>query len=120
MRVDLKKIVDQCIQCIRYDVKKEGYHPARSIDASQVWDHVEIDLIGPLPISQEGYSWIFTIVDILSGYTVLEPLRTKTMANVAKVPWKTIGNYGTMKILQSDNGAEFVNKVVEERRRCME
>ena len=66
MRNDLKAHVQQCLECLRHDIRKQGFHPAKSVDADQVWDHVEIDLIGPVPINEEGHTYILTCVDILS------------------------------------------------------
>ena len=114
IREDLKQLVHSCLPCLRFDVKTAGYHPSRSVEADNVWDHVEIDLIGPLPISHEGFTFILTIVDVLSGYTVLEPLKDKSMQSLARALWKVICSYGTMKILQSDNGSEFVNSTLSE------
>ena len=104
--------MQQCLKCLRYDIKKQGFHPARSVDAEQVWDHVEIDLIGPLPISEDGYNHILTCVDVLSCFTVLRALKGKAMEEVAKAIWNVITEYGTMKILQSDNGPEFVRVIL--------
>ena len=79
MRDDLKQHVHTCINCLRYDIKEQGYHLAKSVKAEHPWDHVQIDLIGPLRASEEGYCYILTIVDVLTSYTVLRALRTKTM-----------------------------------------
>ena len=48
IRDDLQKFVHSCMPCLRFDVKAAGYHPSHSVEADNVWDHVEIDLIGPL------------------------------------------------------------------------
>ena len=114
IRDDLRELVRSCLPCLRFDVKTAGYHPAHSVEAEGVWDHVEMDLIGPLPASQEGYTYIMTVVDVLSGYVVLEALKSKSMQDLARALWKIICQYGTMKILQSDNGSEFVNSVLHE------
>jgi hypothetical protein len=112
IRMHLKKLVQSCLQCLKQDVKHEGFHPARSISAEDVWDHVEMDLIGPLPTSTSGKCWVMTLVDVCSRYTLLRALASKEMEEVAQVLWQVICEYGTMRILQSDNGAEFVNQVL--------
>ena len=61
MRKELREYVQGCLECLRYDIRREGFHPARSVDSDQVWDHVEIDLIGPLPISRDGYNHILAV-----------------------------------------------------------
>ena len=83
MREELREHVQTCLKCLRFDIKKQGFHPARSVDADGVWDHVEIDLIGPLPISKDGYDHILTSVDILSCFVVLRALKGKAMEEVA-------------------------------------
>ena len=103
----------KCIKCARFDVVAEGFHPSKSITADQPWDHLEIDLIGPLPTSKKGYNYILTIVDVCTAYTVLRPLENKNMECVARKLWEVFTDYGTPKILQSDNRAEFVNKIID-------
>jgi len=114
IRNELKNAVYSCIGCLRFNISKEGFHPLRSVEADKVWDHIEIDLIGPLPESGDKYNYILTIVDVLSGYTVLKALKTKSMEEVARNLWETIADYGPPKILQSDNGSEFSNQVIEQ------
>jgi hypothetical protein len=113
LRKDLKAEVSSCIACLRYEVQQDGYHPSKSIKADQVWDHIQIDLVGPLPTSTDGHTFILTIVDVMSGYTILRALKCKEMQEVASELWKAMCEYGTPKIIQSDNGPEFVNELVQ-------
>jgi hypothetical protein len=112
MRQDIKKEQHSCLKCTRFDVVAEGFHPSKSIMADKPWDHLEIDLVGQLPSSVRGNCWILTIVDVCTAYTVLRPLKSKEMEVVAKSLWEVFCDYGTPMILQSDNGTEFVNKVM--------
>lgn len=84
MRSDLKQVVQKCMQCLQFDTHEEGYHPAKSITAEQPWDHIEIDLIGPLPSSQKGHTYILTVVDVCMGYVVLRALKTRDMEMIAR------------------------------------
>jgi hypothetical protein len=113
IRPQLKRFVSSCLDCLRIDIKQEGFHPGRSVDADKPWDHVQLDLIGPVPTSVLGNSWILTTVDVMSGYTILRALQTKGMEEVARALLCIMSEYGTMKILQSDNGSEFVNQVLQ-------
>ena len=79
MRSDLKKHVQACLNCLRYNITQEGFYPLQSIEADQPWDYIEIDLIGPLPISTEGYTYILTVVDVFTTYTVIHALHNKSM-----------------------------------------
>ena len=113
MRIDLKRKVRRCQACLCYNIEKEGFHPAKSITAKLPWDHLQIDLIGPLPVSEEGYTYILTVVDVCTAYTVIRALKNKEMETVAQQLWMIFCEYGTPKIMQSDNGLEFVNRVMK-------
>ena len=85
----------------------------QSVEADQPWDHVQIDLIGPLFPSDAGMTQVFTVVNVLSGFIVLRALKDKAMDTVARALWKIFYEFGTPKIIQSDNGTEFVNSVMQ-------
>ena len=111
---DILNYVSGCIDCQRFNTIKEGYHPLKSIEANEPWDHIQIDLIGPLPESEEGFCWILTVVDVMTGFTLIRALHSKTQEEVAKALWQLICDFGSPKIIQSDNGTEFVNSVIHE------
>lgn len=98
MRHDAKRIVDSCIDCRRFNIVKEGFHPIKSIEANQPWDHIQIDLIGPLAASLDGYEWILTVVDVMTGYVVLRALRSKTMNEVGWNLWTLICDFGVPRL----------------------
>lgn len=114
IRSDLRAIINSCIDCLRYDIFREGFHPLQSIEAAEPWDHIQIDLIGPLPESEEGFTHILTTTDVMSGYTLLQGLKTKEMEEVAQAMWMEFTDYGIPKICQSDNGPEFVNQIMQQ------
>src|SRR5665811_259377 len=49
IRMDLQNVINNCTPCLRFNIVKKGFHPMKSIEASQPWDHLQMDLIGPLP-----------------------------------------------------------------------
>ncbi|CAD7968683.1 unnamed protein product [Amoebophrya sp. A25] len=77
----------------------------------QVW---EIDFVGPLqPSGKAGFCYVFTIIDLLSGWVVLEPTITKEAAEVAEVLHaRVICTYGRFHTLRSDRGSEFIAAVM--------
>ena len=114
MRNDLKKTVESCTACQHFNIVKEGYHPLQSVEADTTWDHIEIDLIGPVPESSSGFNYILTVVDVLTSFVVIRALKTKEKESIAKALWEIFADFGTPRILQSDNGTEFVNSVVKQ------
>jgi hypothetical protein len=49
---------------------------------------------------------------VFSGFIILKPLKTNTAALVAQALWEVFAIMGLPRIIQSDNGTEFVNKVI--------
>ena len=65
-------------------------------------------------MSGRGNKYCLVIVDICTRFVWLHALPDKTAASVAKGLWSTISCMGLPKIVQSDNGTEFVNRVLKE------
>ena len=71
-----------------------------------------MDLIDLRTIADKKYNWIMNVQDHYTKFCMLEALEQKTAINVARVLYKLFGQYGVPRILQSDNGREFRNKIV--------
>ena len=113
MRRDIGDYIKRCIPCARYNTRGKGYHPLNPISALFPWDHIEIDLIGPFPNSEGGYEYIITVTDVLSNFTIIRPLKSKSAKEVATRLWEIICDFGPPKIIQSDQGKEFVNSLLD-------
>lgn len=114
MRQQIRDNLAGCAPCLRYNVGKRGFHPLRSIEASMPWDHLAVDLVTPLPMSNDGYDTLLVIVDMMTKFAILKPLKGKEMVGVARATWEVLALFGIPKIIQSDNGSEFVNQMIEE------
>ena len=114
LRSQLTEVVKSCTSCQRFNTVKEGYHPLQTISADMPMDHMEVDMIGPLPESSDGYTQILSVVDVFTGYVVIRALKSKSMEEVTTALWSIFCEYGTPKILQSDNGTEFVNQLIQQ------
>lgn len=110
---DSAQFVSQCSQCQRYTIMKKGFHPLTPITASLPMDHISFDLF-QLPTSKEGYNYVLIIVDIATKYVFLRPLKTKDSISVAQQLFELFCNMGFARIIQSDNGKEFVNTVIKD------
>ena len=113
MRKQIQQEVMKCDSCARFVVHKEGFKPAEFITADGPWHHVQIDCQTNLPRSPEGYTTLLSIVDVFSGFCLLYPLPSHTAEAVAQKLWLAFSTFGFPRILQSDNGTEFANKVVK-------
>jgi IS30 family transposase len=73
-----------------------------------------------LPTSSEGYNYILVLVDICTvqistnctRFVFLRHLKQKDMSSVASALLNIFLDVGFPKIMQSDNGTEFVNQII--------
>jgi transposase InsO family protein len=112
MREQIATVIENCEACSRFNVIKAGFHPARAITASGPGEHLQIDLATHLPKSSDGHVALLVVVCVFSGFVLLRPLKNQEMETVARKLWKIFCTIGIPKILQSDNGREFVNGVL--------
>ena len=111
MRDDIARVINDCRDCQKYNVSRAGYHPARSVTAARPGDHYQMDL-AEFPRSLEGHSYCLVLVDVFTGFVMLTPIVNKEAATIARAVWEICCVIGVPKILQSDNGSEFNNRIV--------
>jgi hypothetical protein len=81
--------------------------PTKSITISKPNKYFQADLTGPLPRDQ-GYNYVFAIIDVNSKMLYTRPLKTKSAAEVASALEDIADtNNLTISVIQSDNGKEF-------------
>ena len=73
----------------------------------------EADLVVMDSLSKEkyGYKYILTVIDVLSKYAWVEPLKTKSGENLVKAFERILKNGRKPEKLHSDKGTEFTNKL---------
>ena len=114
MKNDCQNFCLQCMNCQRNTIVKTGYDPQTSISASLPMDHIAVDTIGPFPISSNGYNYVLIAVDIFTRFVFLKALKDKTAQSVASSLYEIFANFGHPKIMQTDNGTEYINQVINE------
>ena len=114
---DCEREAKSCSDCLRFNISEGGFHPMRTITASLPWDHVVWDLIGKLPMSENGFNFVLIMVDVVTRFVVLKPLQTKRAVEIANRLVETFANFGVSKLLQSDNDKALVNETMEEVRK---
>jgi transposase InsO family protein len=112
MRKDCIDFCAACPECLRVNVAKYGYHPLTPIHASLPFDHLAIDLIGPLPTTKDDFSLILIVIDVFTRFVLLRPLKDKRAVSIATELFKIFVDFGHPRIIQSDNGLEFVNNII--------
>lgn len=112
MREDILAILANCDPCTRYVVTKAGFHPPQAITATGPWSHIQIDCSVHLPKSADGYTALLAIIDVYTSFLLLRPIKTTSADCVAAELWSVFCIMGLPRIVQSDNGVEFVNDII--------
>ncbi len=113
MRGDIDSVTANCEPCMRFNITKRGFDPAQYILATKPWDHVQIDTSVHLPPSVEGgFTVLLVIIDVFSGFVILRACKSTDADEIARHLWDVFCTFGVPKILQSDNGPEFVNLIL--------
>nr|XP_012234646.1 PREDICTED: uncharacterized protein K02A2.6-like [Linepithema humile] len=82
---EIAKYVRCCENCLAFKITQEK--PAGNLHTAPViapWQQASVDLIGPLPRSKQGHTWLLTILDRFSKWIEMVPLRRATATNLAR------------------------------------
>jgi hypothetical protein len=76
------------------------------------WKKLYLDVVGPLPCTEEGHTYILTCQDNLSKYLIAEPLRNQTVEEVSEaLTHRVLLVYGIPGIILTDQGSNFMSGV---------
>ncbi len=109
MRKTITSIVQDCHACNVFTVTKKGYNPSGFIHASGPWEHIQVDTSVHMPPSPDNHTTLLVVIDVFTGFVLLRACKSSTAEEVAAELWSIFCTFGFPKILQSDNGHEFVN-----------
>ena len=76
-------------------------------------DHIAVDCALSFPSSPRGLNILLVVVDVCTRFVFLRCFPDKSARSVAASLFSIFIDFGFPKIIQSDNGFEFVNTVVK-------
>ena len=112
-------IVDYVRKCERCALRKRAPHfkaKARSWDRPDYpWQVVQTDFIGPIRRSKEGYRYIMTFIDLLTGWPEAFCTKDCTATTAASVFLQQMAcRYGRIEVMCSDRGSTYLGKMFRE------
>lgn len=115
MKADVRKYCFHCPVCSVHTRAREHCEMGEMPIPAYPMQYVSADLTGPLVQSDNGNSYILSIIDHLSGWAEAYPLPNKTNEAVWKVfREEFFPRHGFVETLLTDNGREFTAGPFEE------
>src|SRR6266496_1398526 len=113
MTSDIKEYVKSCYECQRREGSKEN-NQKRTIVPMDIFEQWGIDIVGPLPQTEDGYRYIVVAMDYFFRWSEARPLTHANIWQVAKFIYEEIiCRFSAPRVLQSDRGTHFVNEVIQ-------
>lgn len=113
MAQDVKTWVKECMLCQK--VKHGGgvKQPMKvTSTASQPWERLAFDIVGPLPLSLQGNRYLLTAQDELTKYLFAIPIPDQTAETVARAMTNQILLvFGSPESILTDQGTNFLSEV---------
>ncbi len=105
---DVRQWSRACMQCQRAKVHRYPRAPPGTFSTPDArFDHVHVDIVGPLPPSQ-GYTYLLTCVDRFTRWPEAVPIQNiaaETVAQAFIATW--VAHFGTPSTVTTDRGSQF-------------
>ncbi len=112
MLEQIVKVIKDCEPCQRNELAKTFNHPALAIQADKVFEFITVDYVFGLDLTKRNVNGILLITCKVSKWSQAYAISNKSEETTLKCFKKWIFTYGTPKIILSDNGLEFKNKII--------
>ena len=108
MHRDITKWCKNCLDCQQSKISRHvQLHPEKFVAPDGRFEHVHMDLIGPLPES-DGYRYCVTMIDRFSRWPVAIPVKDIEAITVARAFYDNwVANFGAPKTITTDQGTQF-------------
>jgi hypothetical protein len=98
---------------MRGKVNASVHTPVQPIEVpTKRFSHIHVDIVGPLPATAGGFSYLFTIVDRSTRWPEAIPLKgisTGDCVEAFLAGW--VGRFGIPTTMTSDRGVQFTSAV---------
>ncbi|GFO41531.1 gypsy retrotransposon integrase-like protein 1 [Plakobranchus ocellatus] len=113
---DVRCYTRSCHVCqVRPRVRSDRPAPFQPVTLVEIpFQRVIIDIVGPLPVSQNRYEYILTLVDLSTRWAEGVPLRHISAMDVAQSLFDLFCRLGFPCEIQSDRGQQFMSQILRE------
>lgn len=116
LKQDIQNRIQQCLECqLKKLVRVKTRQPMLITDTpGTVFEKIPMDIVGPLPVTEQENGYILTIQDQLSKFCVTAPLRNMLAITVADTFIRRfVCILGAPKALLTDQGRNFISTFMQ-------
>lgn len=113
MALDVQNFTKTCETCQTIKSPNTVLKPPLGgcFEVQRPFQHLFVDFLGPYPRTKKGNTKMFIVLDQLTKFILLEPIRSSTNSTVISfLKDRVFTVFGYPESLLSDNGSEFVSK----------
>lgn len=114
MSGEIKMYCRNCVECKKNKTDNTIKRPPMGElhkEASQPWQFISIDYVGPFPLSKQGNTCLLVVVDWFSKFVLIQPMRAMKALTLCKfVEENVFKMFSVPEILLSDNGTQFLSR----------
>lgn len=107
---DIKAHIQACEKCILHN--KSGVLKVPMVEpeiVSERGEKLALDIVGPLPTSMQKFRYIFTCIEMASGFPFAIPMKSYTSEVTSKALLSIISLLGSPLIILTDQGTNFMS-----------
>lgn len=115
MKADVARYIARCTVCLEtkpLQKKAAGLLLSRTPTLTKPWQLLSIDVVGPLPRSSSGHSYILSVSDCFSKFCLLFPMRNMLATTIVKrLEEDVFLVFGVPLTILTDNGVQFKSHI---------
>lgn len=114
MKRDVEQYIKQCVSCQRNKITQNKTKMPLLITTTPevVFEKCCLDVVGPLPTSQNNMKYLLTFQDELSKYTLAIPIEQQDAPTIAKAfVDNVVLKFGIPQVVLTDQGSNFLSEL---------
>ncbi|KAJ8713199.1 hypothetical protein PYW07_013569 [Mythimna separata] len=114
MNADISRCTRTCIQCQKSKIQRHTFSNISSFPPTERFQHVHVDIVGPLPTTSQGHRYLVTMIDRLTKWPEAIPTDEISAVRIADIVYQHwISRFGCPTTLTSDQGPQFESQLFQ-------